>query len=68
MHFTTAPSTFLHLFLYLQPEALAAKYRLSRRYYDGFYNKRVRPKLTDFLIDERKRQKKEENEDNYRRY
>jgi hypothetical protein len=42
-----------------QLEAMAAKYRLSHLHYDGFYNKLVRPKLTDFLIDERKRQTKE---------
>ena len=40
-------------------EAMAAKYRLSKVHYDGFSNKRVRPKLTDFLIDERKRQQKQ---------
>jgi hypothetical protein len=42
-----------------QPEVMAAKYRLSSLHYDGFYNKLVRPKLTDFLIDERERQRKE---------
>ena len=50
-----------HFFILFHPqsEAMAAKYRLSSLYYDGFYNKLVRPKLTDFLIDERKRQRKE---------
>ena len=40
---------------------MAAKYRLSSLHYDGFYNKLVRPKLTDFLVDERKRQRKEKS-------
>ena len=43
------------------PDAMAAKYRLSSLHYDGFYNKLVRPKLTDFLVDERKRQRKEKS-------
>ena len=41
-----------------QLEAMAAKHRLFNLHYDGFCNKLVRPKLTDFLIDERKRQRK----------
>ena len=36
-------------------EAVAAKYRLATVHYDEFYTKLLRPKLTDFLIDERKR-------------
>ena len=36
-------------------EAVAAKYRLATMHYDEFYAKLLRPKLTDFLIDERKR-------------
>ena len=42
-----------------QSETMAAKYRLSNLHCEGFYNKLVLPQLTDFLIDERKRQKKE---------
>jgi hypothetical protein len=36
-------------------EAVAAKYRLATLHYDEFYTKLLRPKLTDFLIDEPKR-------------
>lgn len=36
-------------------EAVSAKYRLASIHYDEFYAKLLRPKLTDFLIDERKR-------------
>ena len=43
---------------FLDVEAVAAKYRISRVHYDDFYNKLLRPKLTDFLIDERKRRAK----------
>ena len=39
-------------------EAVAAKYRLATMHYDEFYAKLLRPKLTDFLIDERKRSSK----------
>ncbi|CAF3321496.1 unnamed protein product [Rotaria sp. Silwood2] len=39
--------------------AMATKFRLSSLHYGQFYTKLLRPKLADFLIDERKRQNKE---------
>ena len=40
-------------------EAMATKFRLSELHYNQFYSQLLRPKLADFLIDERKRQKRE---------
>jgi hypothetical protein len=37
------------------------KYRIDRHRYDDFFTKLVRPKLVDFLIDERKRDVKKQS-------
>ncbi len=34
------------------------KYRIAEHLYDEFFTKLVRPKLVDFLVDERKRDRK----------
>ncbi|UJR38892.1 hypothetical protein I4U23_031560 [Adineta vaga] len=39
-------------------EAVRVKYRISVLHYDTCYSKLIRPRMCDFLIDERKRQKK----------
>ena len=40
---------------------MRGKYRISEDRYDDFFDRLVRPKLVDFLSDERKRQRKEQN-------
>ncbi len=42
-------------------EAVRVKYRISALHYDSCYSKLIKPRLCDFLIDERKRQLKAEN-------
>jgi hypothetical protein len=39
-------------------EAVRVKYRISMLHYDSCYTKLIKPRLADFLIDERKRQAK----------
>ncbi len=39
-------------------EAMRSKYRIAKEKYDEFFWKLVRPKLVDFLNDERKRDQK----------
>ncbi|UJR37027.1 hypothetical protein I4U23_029734 [Adineta vaga] len=39
-------------------ESIRVKYKISSLYYDNCYAKLVRPKMCDFLVDERKRQGK----------
>jgi hypothetical protein len=39
-------------------EAVRVKYRISMLHYDTCYAKLIRPRMCDFLIDERKRQAK----------
>ena len=39
-------------------EAMQNKYRISDEHYEDFYAKIVRPKLVDFIGDERKRDRK----------
>ena len=39
-------------------EAMQNKYRISDEHYEDFYTKIVRPKLVDFIGDERKRDRK----------
>jgi len=39
-------------------EAVRVKYRIAKLHYDTCYTKLIRPRLCDFLIDERKRQAK----------
>ncbi|CAF1383300.1 unnamed protein product, partial [Rotaria magnacalcarata] len=41
--------------------AMRGKYRIADHYYDEFYNKLVRPKLVDFLSDERKRERQKQS-------
>ena len=45
-------------FLVSYLEAMRGKYRISEDRYQDFYNRLVRPKLVDFLSDERKRWRK----------
>ncbi|CAF1324659.1 unnamed protein product [Rotaria sordida] len=40
-------------------EAMRCKYRIAEEHYDNFYGKLIRPKLVDFLGDERKRDRKQ---------
>ncbi|CAF2115959.1 unnamed protein product [Rotaria magnacalcarata] len=42
-------------------DAMRGKYRIADHYYDEFYNKLVRPKLVDFLSDERKRERQKQS-------
>jgi hypothetical protein len=39
-------------------EAMRCEYRIAPEHYDEFYWKLVRPKLADFLADDRKRDRK----------
>lgn len=39
-------------------EAVRVKYRISVLHYDTCYSKLIKPRIADFLIDERKRQAK----------
>jgi hypothetical protein len=39
-------------------EAVRVKYRISILHYDTCYSKLIKPRMSDFLIDERKRQAK----------
>ncbi|CAF4218971.1 unnamed protein product [Rotaria magnacalcarata] len=42
-------------------DAMRGKYRIADHYYDEFCNKLVRPKLVDFLSDERKRERQKQS-------
>ncbi|CAF1367943.1 unnamed protein product [Rotaria sordida] len=45
----------------LPSEAMGAKYHICEHRYDEFFTKLVRPKLVNFLSDERKRERKRQS-------